>query len=469
MEPETETVPTETVTVALPTAVPPTGTPMRSPTATETAVPSATPTLSPTATPERVRVFGNGNQTVNMRREPGANSAVVKTVRDGAEVTIVGVDRDDDGRIWRNVQDGDAVGWIVGTALRALPTPTVTPSSTATVAVTATPPPTQTAAASGSAAPASAAARTPTGTPEPERVEITGTGAQGANLRAEPSTSARVLQTIPDGVQLTVIGPGREADGRTWRNVRGESGTSGWIVSEVARSLATATPATTPTSAATPTRDATPTAGSAGSQTPAASGTPTPTRPPGTPSPDDPDAETGAPTPAPERVEVYDTGTQGANLRARPGRSGSVLRSVPDGAVLTIIGEDQVVDGITWRNVQLEDGATGWLAVEVVRTLVTPTPTPRPGSAGVGAPIMDESLPEDELSEEQRIATPCRPGQLKGDASTGVYYPPDHAEYAGLRQRVRCFDDASRARASGFRPYEPPPPPPEASPSPLPE
>jgi len=145
-----------------------------------------------------------------------------------------------------------------------------------------------------------------------------------------------------------------------------------------------------------------------------------------------------------------------------------VLRSVPDGSTLTIIGEDRVVDGITWRNVQPAEGAAGWLAMEVVRTLVTPTPTPRLGAPGVGAPLMDEALPEDELSEEQRLATPCRPGQLKGDATTGVYLTPDHPDYSGLRQRVRCFDDASRAQASGFRPTEPPTPP-EASPSPLPE
>ena len=47
---------------------------------------------------------------------------------------------------------------------------------------------------------------------------------------------------------------------------------------------------------------------------------------------------------------------------------------------------------------------------------------------------MDESVPEDELTEEQRAATPCRPGQLKGDFPSGLYYPPDHPDYAGLNQ-----------------------------------
>jgi uncharacterized protein YgiM (DUF1202 family) len=175
-----------------------------------------------------------------------------------------------------------------------------------------------------------------------------------------------------------------------------------------------------------------------------------------------PDGEPAEPTPTPERVEVYGTNPQGANLRARPGRSGTVIQSVPDGARLTIIGEDQVADGATWRNVRAEDGATGWLAQEVIKTVVTPTPTPRPGSAGIGAPLPALDLPEEEFNEVERAATPCRPGQLKGDAALGLYYRPDHPEYAALRQRVRCFEDAARAEASGFLPAPPPPPAPPA-------
>ena len=118
----------------------------------------------------------------------------------------------------------------------------------------------------------------------------------------------------------------------------------------------------------------------------------------------------------------------------------------------TIVGPDQV-DGVNWRNVQGEDGTTGWLAQEVVRTLVTPTPTPRPGAPGIGAPI-DEIEAEEELSEEERAATPCRPGQIKGDATSGLYYPQSHPDYAGLRIRVRCFGSESQARASGYRAVE---------------
>ena len=140
-----------------------------------------------------------------------------------------------------------------------------------------------------------------------------------------------------------------------------------------------------------------------------------------------------------------------------------MLRSVPDGSQLTVVGEDQVADGITWRNVQDESG-TGWLAVEVVRTLVTPTPTPRPGAPGIGAPIEEEPEPEEEQSEEERAATPCRPGQFKGDAATGIYYPADHPDYAGLRQRVRCFDDAEPGPGVRVPPPEAPEPPPSPAP-----
>ena len=430
-----------TVTVVLdPPTSAPTDTPVPSPSATEPPTDTPLPTETPTPEPERVQVFGNGNQFVNMRREPGTNSGVVKSVRDGTEVIIIGTDREADGRIWRNVQDGEATGWIVSTALRALATPTATRTSTSTPTPTATPtvpaPAATLAAAAATSQPTASptSLAPPTSTPVPEQVEVFGVGSGGANLRAEPGTGGRIVQNLPDGTRLTVIGDDREADGRPWRNVRGEAGTTGWIAGEVVRSLPTPTPAAT----------STPTPASGASALEPAE---------------------GEPAPEPVRVEVYGTGTQGANLRAQPGLRGTVLRSVPDGSQLTIVGENEVADGITWRHVQAEDGGTGWLALEVVRTLATPTPTPRPGAPGIGAPLDEEPEPEEEQTEEERAATPCRPGQVKGDALSGTYYPVDHPDYAGLRQRVRCFDDASRARASGFRPPEAVPSP-EPSPAP---
>jgi hypothetical protein len=306
-------------------------------------------------------------------------------------------------------------------------------------------------------------------------VEVFGTGGQGANLRDEPGTSGSVLQTVPDGTELTVIGPDREVAGRTWRNVRGEGGTDGWLIAEAVRSLNPPTPTPDPTQAATPTPASTPIVtpsptagpGAPGAGTPTSSPTSaeTPPVPAGPADSTPPEADGEEPAPEPERVEVYGTGGTGANLRARPSRSGSVLKSVPDGSQLTVVGEDEQADGVTWRNVETEDGLTGWLSTEVIRTIIPPTPTPRPGSAGIGAPRPADPQPESELTEEQRAARPCRPGQVKGDAASGRYYLPEHPEYPGLLQRVRCFDDESRARASGFLPPEAPEPSPSPAPS----
>jgi uncharacterized protein YgiM (DUF1202 family) len=442
--------PQATLAGASPSAVP----------ATVSSTPLPTPTVLAAPEPERLLVNGSGSPAVNMRSEPGTNSGVVKSVRDGTEVVVIGTDRESDGRIWRNVQDGDTPGWIVSTALRPVPTPTVTPSSTPTSAVTPTPPATATPATTATATPTGSAAE-----PEGEPVEVFGTG-QGANLRAEPGTSGPLIQTVQDGTRLTIIGPDRDVAGLTWRQVRGEGGTEGWIVADAVRSLATPSP--TPAPAATPTATVTPTAAPTG--TSVITSTPTATPTPGeTPAPAETPSEGPAPdgeepTPAPETVEVYGTGGTGANLRVQPSRSATVIRSVPDGDHLTVVGDDETADGISWRHVQADDGATGWLATEVVRTLVTPTATPRPGAPGIGAPLAGTPEPESELSEAELAARPCRPGQVKGDASSGTYYPPEHPEYPGLLQRVRCFDDAARARASGYRPADAS----DASPSPTP-
>lgn len=421
---------------------------------------AVTPEPSPTPLdePERMLVVTQDSQGTNLRRDPGTTSPVLKSLPEGAEVLVVGPDREADGRLWRLVQHQDTAGWIVVTALRSPPTPTATPNRTLTPPASATPSPTTTSGpvTTGGTPRPGEQAPPPDATPEPEPVEVTGTGGQGANLRAEPSLSGRILQNVRDGTRLTVVGPDRQADGRTWRNVRPESGAAGWLVTDVVQSVTP--PTSTPGPTATLSRTATPTAG-----------TPLPAGTQSVPSAADeappPEGEPGAePTPEPEQVEVFDAGSAGANLRRDPGPRGFVIKSVPDGSRWTIVGPDQDVDGKLWRNVQGEDGSTGWLAGEVVRTLVTPTPTPRPGAPGIGAPIAEDEV-EDNLSEEEWAATPCRPGQIKGDATTGLYHLKDHPDYAGLRIRVRCFSSESQARASGYRSAEIPPPP-AASPSP---
>jgi len=57
---------------------------------------------------------------------------------------------------------------------------------------------------------------------------VTGTGADGLSLRAEPRCSSERMKILPDGAELELTGDEQEADGRTWRAVRDPSdGTTG--------------------------------------------------------------------------------------------------------------------------------------------------------------------------------------------------------------------------------------------------
>lgn len=63
-----------------------------------------------------------------------------------------------------------------------------------------------------------------------------------------------------------------------------------------------------------------------------------------------------------EQVRVKDTGPSGANMRDRPGASGGVVKTAPEGSVLQVIGADQPSDGRTWRHVRDDGGTEGWIA-----------------------------------------------------------------------------------------------------------
>lgn len=90
------------------------------------------------------------------------------------------------------------------------------------------------------------------------------------------------------------------------------------------------------------------------------------------PSPAPAEKPAAGPAPAPstkpaangERVKVVNTGDTGANMRERPGATAPVVKTVPEGTVLQVIGADQQMDGRGWRNVRDEGGATGWIVAE---------------------------------------------------------------------------------------------------------
>ena len=53
-------------------------------------------------------------------------------------------------------------------------------------------------------------------------------------------------------------------------------------------------------------------------------------------------------------------------MRERPGATGPVIKTVPEGTVLRVVGADQQMDGKAWKNVRDDAGSTGWIAAELL-------------------------------------------------------------------------------------------------------
>jgi hypothetical protein len=84
-----------------------------------------------------------------------------------------------------------------------------------------------------------------------------------------------------------------------------------------------------------------------------------------------PPIATAEPAPAPEKVRVANTNGSSLNLRAKAGERGQRLKSVPEGAVLEVVGADETADGIVWRNVRDAAGASGYVAAKFVAKVPT--------------------------------------------------------------------------------------------------
>jgi hypothetical protein len=74
-----------------------------------------------------------------------------------------------------------------------------------------------------------------------------------------------------------------------------------------------------------------------------------------------PDADSNA-----QKVKVKESDGTSVNLRDKPGTTGAIVKSIPEGTVLDVIGEDRQMDGKAWKNVKDETGATGWMAAELL-------------------------------------------------------------------------------------------------------
>jgi SH3-like domain-containing protein len=198
-----------------------------------------------------------------------------------------------------------------------------------------------------------------------QRLQITNTGGDGANLRRDPGQNGDKIKTIPEGTLVEIAGPDKTIDGTIWRNVRDLQGDSGWIAggflgpegSAIVTAPAPGNSASSsgPSVASTPAVAAAPTAA------------PRPTSP-------------GVAASGASRGQVGNTSGQGANIRSEPGSSGKVLKTLPEGSSLDVVGPDKEVDGQVWRQVRDSSGVTGW----IIRGAVAPAgsvPTPAAGAA----------------------------------------------------------------------------------------
>lgn len=90
--------------------------------------------------------------------------------------------------------------------------------------------------------------------------------------------------------------------------------------------------------------------------------------------PDTPAVREPPPAPALAQLTVTGAGTAGVSLRKAPGASDR-LNILPDGALLTALGDEQEAAGRAWLHVKNADGTTGWIAREFVVVSQAPSPS----------------------------------------------------------------------------------------------
>lgn len=132
------------------------------------------------------------------------------------------------------------------------------------------------------------------------------------NVRALPTISGQILTVYPAGRVATITGEAQVADNITWYPVDN----LGWVSGEYLRAT------------------------SGGTTTP-----PTPTTPP----------STGA-------TSIWRVDVDALNIRATPGTSGAIVRTVPFGTRLTQTGSPVAVDGRNWFPMD----NVGWVSAQFV-------------------------------------------------------------------------------------------------------
>jgi peptidoglycan/xylan/chitin deacetylase (PgdA/CDA1 family)/uncharacterized protein YraI len=156
--------------------------------------------------------------------------------------------------------------------------------------------------------------------PNPNAWHVAGTGGAGANVREEPSTSARVVGTLPDGAEVVPLEGPVDGDGMKWLKVRSTTNLQGWVAADLLQA---------------------PSKGS------------TALRPSITP-------------PSGPRWVVAGTDGAGANLRARPSTKAEVVAELLEGTPVEPLEGPISAEGMLWRKVRAA-GSEGWIVASYVR------------------------------------------------------------------------------------------------------
>jgi uncharacterized protein YgiM (DUF1202 family) len=166
-----------------------------------------------------------------------------------------------------------------------------------------------------------------------------------ANVRSDASTDADVVAQVAEGTVLDLVGPDRDAGGRTWRNVKTSDGQTGWIASTLTETVAApASPPPGPSPAASPQAAAAPASGPPPSDAGAA---PTDTTPSDA-APSDAAPPPQPPTPAPSPQAGPSGGATTANAPSSPASgSGSTARASGNGIVVEAIVRDATLSSGT--------------------------------------------------------------------------------------------------------------------------
>jgi uncharacterized protein YgiM (DUF1202 family) len=141
------------------------------------------------------------------------------------------------------------------------------------------------------------------------------------NLRSAAGTSASSIGSLPVGTQLTIVSGPVAASGYNWYQVQSSAAQSGWVIVDAIELTA------------------------------------------------GPDANFAVG----DQVVVFDGPI---NLRTAAGTGSSVIGSVPQEALLTILGGPTAANGYAWYQVQTTEGASGWVAADFIEKVDQPNPSP---------------------------------------------------------------------------------------------